>query len=256
MRKQTPGANTPKAAALVLIASVALALALAGCASDDDAATTAASTSTTEPAAVEELPVSEATLPAGSYETTVFKPSLTVRIPDDPETWRTLGPGQSKNHVALGVIEAEPLQQVRFGLHVMDAVADPKKGARTEAEAVDAPADFIDWLADHPHLRAEKPVEIRIGGARGRQIDVTPVSVPSRVPKECVDREIECVPLFFDGGDDPPVYPVGTRIRFIGLDVGNEQVVVEQFSDPGDQFDRVIDLFDPALQSITFTGQG
>jgi hypothetical protein len=254
MRNQMPGRNTPKVAAAALIAAIALAL--AACGSDDDAATTGATTATNEAAAVEELPVPEATLPAGRYETTVFTPSFTVQIPDDPSTWRTLGPGQSKNHVALGVIEEAPLEQVRFGLHVMDAVADPKKGARTEAEAVDPPADFIDWLADHPHLRAGRPVAVEIGGVRGRQIDVTPVSAPSRVPKECVDREIDCVPLFFDGGDDPPVYPVGTKLRFIGLDVGDEQVVIEQFSDPGNQFDRVIDQFEPALQSIRFTGQG
>lgn len=254
MRHQTTGTQTPRVAALVLI--VAATLAVGACGSDDDAATTAATTAASEVAAVEELPVAEATLPPGTYRTTVFKPSLTVQIPDDPETWLTLGPGQSENHVALGVIETEPLRQVRFGLHVMDAVADPEKGGRTQADAVDPPADFIDWLARHPRLRSQQPVKVEIGGVAGRQIDVTPASAPSRVPKECVDREIDCVPLFFDGGDDPPVYPLRTRLRFIGLDVGDQQVVVEQFSDPGDQFSRVLDLFDPALQSIRFTGEG
>lgn len=244
-----------RATSLALITTAGLAL--GACSSDDDGAAKTGGGSATAAAKVTPLTeTADTTLAPGRYETTAFVPKLTLDIPGAADsTWRTLGPGQSANHFGLTALAGEPIRQTSLGVHVMDAVADPRRGARTKADAVEPPDDFIAWLSRHPHLRSGDPVDVEVGGVSGRQIDVTPISRPERMPDECSEGGIDCVPLFFDQ-EEPIVYPLRSKVRFIGLDVGDQQVVVEEFSDPDDQFDRVMTLLDPVLQSISFESAG
>jgi hypothetical protein len=235
-----------------LITMLAAALAIGACGSDEGKPDRKAASAPPRQAAVRPLPeIADSPLSPGRYEAKVFRPGLTLELPEDT-SWRLLGPGQSARHMGLEILAGEPIQLNTLGFHRMDWVADPRRGARTRADAVKAPADFIAWLQHHPHLDAGEPQDVEIAGVTGRMIDVTPTSPPKRVPDDCTEGGNAGVPLFFDQ-EEPIVYNVGAKLRFISLDVGDEPVVVEMFSFPGEQFDRVIALLDPVLQSVRFT---
>ncbi len=241
---------------ITLITAATAALALAACGSDDDDGSAAGGTSKPAAAGAAPKPLPEVpgeTLGSGAYMTSVFKPGLRLQIPKT-STWRLLDPGQSARHFGLEVLADAPIELTTLGFHRMDVVGDPKRGARTRRDAVKAPADFIRWLQRHPHLEAEKPQDVEIGGVTGRSIDFTVTSVPSRMPDECKEHGGDCVPLFFDQ-EEPIVYGVGARARFLSLDVGDAPVVVEMLGYPADQFDRVVGLLEPVLRSVRFTSE-
>jgi hypothetical protein len=198
------------------------ALAIAACGSDDNKQPEQrAASATPAPAQVRPLPeYADTVLTPGRYETRVFHPGLTFDLPKDT-SWRLLGPGQSARHVGIEKLAGEGTEVNTLGFHRLDVVADPRRGARTRADAVKAPADFIAWLPHHPHLDAGKPQDVEIGGVTGRMIDVTPTSAPKRMPDDCVEGGYDCLPLFFDR-EEPIAYNIGARLRFISLDVGDQ----------------------------------
>lgn len=237
---------------LMLTTAIAAMLALSACGSENDPARSETAPSSAKPAVIEALPESSDTiLTPGRYQAKVFQPGLALTIPDD-STWKLLGPGQSKRHFGLTILDSrEGLNTL--GFHRMDVVVDPRRGARTRADGVAAPKDFVGWLAKHPHLDAGAPRDIEIGGVSGRAIDVTVTSAPKRVPDECSEGGSDCLALFFDQ-EEPIVYNIGAKMRFISLEVADTSVVVEIFSVPGDEFDRVEALLDPVLRSVRFEG--
>ncbi len=235
-----------------LITCLAVAVALGACGSDDEPDRPPAPA---KAAAVKPLPTApDVELGAGRYEAKAFRPGLTMQLPKDV-TWRLLGPtGQTERHFGLEAIGQDYVKLNALAFHRFDVVADPKRGTRTRADAVKAPADFIDWLAHHPHLEASKPKDVEIAGVTGRSIDVEAVSTPKRMPDECRESGIDCLPLFYDG-DEPIIYNVGAKMRFISLDVGDEPVVVEMFAAPGDGFAQSVALMQPVLDSVRFTSE-
>jgi hypothetical protein len=235
----------------LLITAVAATLALAGCGNDDEAANSAPASLAEQAKPLPET--ADSPVGPGRYEATVFKPGLTLEIPKDT-SWRTLGPGQSERHFGLELLAGEPIQANTLAFHRMDVVADPERGSRTRAQGVEAPRDFIEWLARHPHVDAGAPQPVEIGDVTGRMIDVTMATRPKRIPDFCKEGGFDCVPIFFDQ-EEPIAYNIGARLRFVSLDVGDEPVVVEMFSLPGEEFDRVIALLDPVLRSVRFTSE-
>jgi hypothetical protein len=233
------------------ITAVAAALAIAGCGDDDEAAKSAPAPTVAKISPLPEFP--DSPLNPGRYETEVFKPGMTLEIPQDTR-WRLLAPGQSERHFGLEILAGEPIQANTLGFHRMDVVADARRGSRSRADAVMAPADFIEWLQHHPHVDAGAPQPIQVGDVSGRMIDVTMASRPKRIPDFCREGGFDCVPIFYDE-EEPVAYNIGAKLRFASLAVGNEPVVVEMFSLPGEQFDHVVGLLDPVLKSVRFTSE-
>lgn len=233
----------------ILLATAALLL--GACGSDSEKTTTdeTAATQTSAAAAAKPLPKSPNTpIPAGRHTTSVFDPGLELEIPKN-QSWRTAAPGENSKTVALELLAGKNVALTTLAFTHITTVADPKRGARTSADAVKAPDDLIDWLTKHPHLQAEAPEEVTVGELPGRAVTVTADSAPKRMPEECVETSRDCVPVYFDG-DEPVAYTVGDRVRFTTLEVGGEQIVVEQFAAPPEQFDRVLGLMEPVLKSI------
>ncbi len=232
-----------------LLASTALLL--GACGSDSETSTTNTTSATPTPSAAAAKPLPKdpsTTVPAGRYTTSAFEPQLALEVPKG-QRWRVAGAGETADGVALELLAGPEVAINTLAFMHIAKVADPKRGARTSADAINAPAEFIDWLVKHPHLKAQKPEQVTIGGLTGRAVTVSTDSAPKRMPDECIETSRDCVPLFFDG-DEPVVYMIGDSVRFTALDVGGEQLIIEQFAAPPDQFDRVLGLMQPLLDSV------
>jgi hypothetical protein len=95
---------------------------------------------------------------------------------------------------------------------------------------------------------------VRIAGREGRQIEVTVESTPKRVPAACDVHGADCLPVYF-AGDVPIVYSLGDRVRFSLLEAAGGTLVIEQYAAPPDQFERVLELMQPVVDSLRITGQ-
>ena len=230
------------------------ALAIGGCGGDDDDESAASERPATTAEKARALPVQadSPVVPDLDYTTTLFEPKATIRVPGG--AWTTVAP-ESRDHVGIGLTSDGSFNLAGFGLHRMTKVADPQRGAATVADAVDAPEDYIAWLADHPRLDATEPTEVTVAGVKGTQIDVSPSSFPKRRPVGCKEEPPfqPCLVLFFDGAEPVWYYRSG-QIRFTGIDVGGEQIVLEQFVDPDKRFDAITEeKLDPILAALKFS---
>ena len=83
-----------------------------------------------------------------------------------------------------------------------------------------------------------------------------PKSFPKQQPTGCKEEPPfqPCLVLFFDGAEPAWYYKAG-KIRFTGVDVDGEQVVIEQLVDPADQFDAITKKsLDPVVEQLKFSG--
>lgn len=113
------------------------------------------------------------------------------------------------------------------------------------SEPLDASADaFVAWLADHPELDAQPPVETTLGGHPSLQLDVD-----AAVGEECPDSPriwLWVLPVVGDFHLDE-----GEAARFIVGDVGDRTVVVVvETYDPAD-FEPLLGAVEPVLASLT-----
>jgi hypothetical protein len=239
--------NSPHITLAVLV--VACMLGLSACGSGIKSATTTAPKVT--PASVAKLMpkfVDQPLTPGQVYRPRAFSPALTFKLPDAGWT-SDLSPS---GHVGIRLLVGPPVEWSTFGIHRMDRVFDPIRGGRTAADAKPAPPDFAAWLEHHPRLQASRPVDITIGGAKGVQIDIVPKSYPRARPDECDQGPSpQCLPLF-TVGNEPIVYPKGSKTRMYIVDVKGKQVVFEVFVDPGTQFAKLAPLYDKVLRGIHF----
>ena len=232
-----------------LLATAALLVSACGSDSENSTARKTSATPTPSAAAAKPLPKDpNTTVTPGRYATSAFKSQLTLEVPKG-QRWRVSGAGETADGVALELLAGPEVAINTLAFMHIAKVADPERGARTSADAVTAPAEFIDWLVAHPRLKAQKPEQVTIGGLTGRAVTVSSDSAPKRMPDECIETSRDCVPLFFDG-DEPIVYMIGDSVRFTALDLGGEQLIIEQFAAPPDQFDRVLGLMQPLLDSV------
>ena len=121
----------------------------------------------------------QASLPAGRYHTTEFKPSLSFRITGDD--WRFEGPSG-----VLGDPEHPDylfFQRVRWGeisffnVRKVKGVYKPR-GPTGETEPVPAPDELVGWFQHHPYLKTSKPEPVTVGGVKGVQFDVVLANRP------------------------------------------------------------------------------
>jgi hypothetical protein len=234
---------------LALIVAAA-ALAATGCDSDQD--TPATATAGAKPAAAKRKPLpadgNYPLIPGTRYVTGQFAPKFSIVLPDG--AWRT-GLPESDELVDIQLLSSPPTLLSVLGVQRIERVFDPRKGGRTAADAVPGPDDFAAWLRSHPRLETSQPVDVKLGGAEGVQIDVTPRSYPRAMPDECHEVPAQCVPLFVHAGE-PIVYPRGTKARFYVLDVDGEQVVAELDVAPEDQFAAKAPVLEAALRTVRF----
>jgi hypothetical protein len=233
-----------------LITLALAALAAGGCGDDDEPAA-----QKSKPAAAKQrdLPVQGdfPVVPGVEYTSTRFEPKVTLSVPDG--AWRTLDP-ESRDHITIDLTSDGTFNLAGFGLHRMTKVADPQRGAQTVADAVDAPPDYIEWLAEHPRLEASEPKDVQVGDLKGRQIEVSPKSFPKRRPAGCKEEPPyqPCLVLYFMGAEPTWFYKSG-RIRFTALDVGGEQIIAEEFVDPDERFAAIdAEKLEPIVSSLRF----
>ena len=239
------------------IAALALAvaaLAAGGCGDDDDEPAAASEKETSTQTKTRDFPVQAdfPLTPGIDYTTTRFTPPLTLRV--ESGAWRTDFPEDS-DIASMALVADESFNLAGVGVHRIEKVADPEKGAVTVSDAVDAPDDYIQWLADHPRLKASEPKEVTVDGRKGRQIEVTPKSFPKKQPVPCKTEppNLPCVVLYFAGAEPFWYYESG-RVRFTGIDVGDEQIVIEQLVDPKERFDEIAsEHLDAVVESMRFS---
>jgi hypothetical protein len=232
-----------------LAAAASLLVLVAGCGGDDDKQAAAPTTPKAESRPFPMTP--ETALKSGvTYIAEGFAPKATLTFPTD-SSWSTGKPTEDSLDSHLQA--TSPVRWSSFGVQHIKQVFDPQKGGRTAADAVDAPADFAAWLRAHQRLEATAPVQVQVGGLKGVQVDVTTKSFPRRVPDECLDQDLPCVPLFVQGGE-PIVYPEGSKSRFYVLESDAGQVVVESFVDPASEFAKLAGTHEQVLRSLKFEG--
>ena len=160
-------------------------------------------------------------LPAGTYSTTRFEPTLILTL---GEGWTQLF-ADDADEVAL---ENKP-EGVALNITRVTRVVDPRNGSRVEA-----PEDLIAWLASHPALSASEPEPVTVAGIEGRTLTIGPSTGD--------------VPLFSYPSGDMRLPPTEqARIYVVPLD-GPDLTVFQ--AGPGGA-DAVDELVRPILASIT-----
>jgi hypothetical protein len=174
----------------------------------------------------------------GLYTTKKFEPSLSFDVVGDG--WQIEIP-EAPDVVDIGRGQEE------FGFFNVREVYDPNDFAAIDP----APEDMVVWLQAHPHLEAEKPSQVSVGGVSGQQFDALISDVPSRSHEVCGYR---CVLLF-------PTSPAwdfapeeGTKYRIIVLeDVGGETVTIA-FGGPAVDFEELLPEAQKMLDTVEWKG--
>lgn len=128
---------------------------------------------------------------------------------------------------------------VILGFHRATRVVDPRRGARKPGDLVPGPRDFVAWLRSHPHLRVTKPVPVTALGLRGVRVDMEVRSAPDRIPDDCGKLTGTCPALLHDGFDRA-LYTSDSKARFLVLDQGGRQLVLDQWVLPRERFGALV----------------
>jgi hypothetical protein len=239
MRTTTPPRRPPAAALPPVTALVLAVLVLAACGGDEAAPRRerpAAATTTAAAPAGTPFPTSDVTpLENGvTYTTRHFRTPLAItpaggdwiaQVADRP------------GHLALELDVRRGFGWLAF--HHVTRVFDPGRGGELPRDMVEGPVDFAEWLMTHPRLRVGEPEPVQALGLQGVAIDVRTRSQPPRVPDECGKIGSPCVPFFHDGFDDV-MYGGRDRGRFLVLDDGGRQLVVELAAAPRSRAGRIM----------------
>jgi hypothetical protein len=230
--------------ALVLAAVLALATALAACGDDGgDSGTSTAKQARPLPRAA-----GVALAPGESFETRRFDPQVTLTVPAGK--WETAA-RETPTSMGLRLDAPFPTEKAVISLVRAPKVFDPQGGGKSAADTEDPPPDFVEWLADHPRLRATSPRLAATGGLEGRQLDVTVTSTPPDMPPAC--GIAPCLPLYAATPAGKPVaFAKGDRIRYVVLDGPTGQILAELFVSPGARFTAVVPRLERALARMRF----
>jgi hypothetical protein len=174
----------------------------------------------------------------GLYTTKKFEPPLSFSVVSDG--WQIEIP-EAPDVVDIG------RGQVEFGFFNVRKVYDPNEFAAVDP----APEDMVVWLQGHPHLEAEKPSQVSLGGVTGQQFDALASDVPSRSYEVCGYR---CVLLF-------PTSPAwdfapeeGTKYRFIVLEDVRGETVTIAFGGPAVDFEEFLPEAQKMLDTVEWKG--
>jgi hypothetical protein len=231
-----------------LSCALVLALALAACGSDDEGSPATAS-KTPAPAGTP-FPASDMSpLESGvTYSTRKFQPGLAI-TPGEGEWIAEVGDRPDHLAMALDVGRGQGI----LGFHHITRVMDPDAGGAIPGDAVEAAADFAEWLTAHPHLKASKPERTSLLGLEGVRVDIQAKSSPAKVPDDCGKFEPPCVPLFSDGFEIVS-YGGDWKGRFYVLDQGGRQLVVEEAVQQPARFETIVRQLDAQLEAVELAG--
>jgi len=131
-----------------------------------------------------------AAMPDGTvlYATSEFDPALSFTHSDG---WQTFA--GSETPAAALFSDGPEGGELNFTspLHVFDPTnpSEPK-----ELPAPENTDEWVSWFQRHPNLDTSKPGPASVGGASGKQIDVTASSTPENYPRDLCGGE-PCVPI-------------------------------------------------------------
>jgi len=217
----------------LLVALVALASLVAACGG--------AGAATPEPAASGGQP-----LPAGTYSSLAFTPTLTYTVPDgwervaDQTGFYQLRPFGSE--IASLAVFSRPAAAVQDA--ACTAAAEPGVGATS--------IELVSWIRDLPGLVVSTPAMVTVGGLPGQMIDI---GIKDGWNQSCPFASgLPTVPLF-NGGDAGYHWVMygDERMRLYLLDVpGGGTVGIAIDTVDGSVIDQLVSQATPIVKSLTF----
>ena len=186
----------------------------------------------------------QASLPAGQYRTTEFKPSFSFRITGDE--WRFEGPSGTlgdPEHPDYLFFQRVPEAEIAFfNLRKLKGVYKPR-GPAGAIEPMPAPDKVVGWFQHHPYLETSKPEPVTVGGVKGVQFDVDTANLQK---KDC------CVDIFALSTGGPSEATVWKKAHYIVLEDVKGVPVVIQYGD--ENFDKFVPVAEKVLKSVEWTG--
>ena len=186
----------------------------------------------------------QASLPAGRYHTTEFKPSLSFRITGND--WRFEGPSGTlgdPEHPDYLFFQRVPEVEISF-FNVRKLKGVYKLGGpQEEIEPVPAHDELVGWFQHHPYLKTSKPELISVEGVKGVQFDVDVVNL---------QKGTHCVNVFAlsTGGPSEACGFGNQPERYIVLeDVKDVPVVIRYGGE-----NKFVPVAEKVLQSVEWTG--
>jgi hypothetical protein len=169
------------------------------------------------------LPITNGQLAAGTYQTLVFQPQMTLTLPDGG--W-TLTAGEAADRVSDFVHSGPGAdQQISFGVfrlgqtfNVFPDPCHPERVQDTTAVGKSREA-LVAWLARFPLLGASQPTPIAIHGRQGVEVKLV---LDDAALAKCPDGQA----ALWGNGEGVLSLPPGSDDRLIILDVGGQMILV------------------------------
>lgn len=213
------------------LAPLALLLAVATCGGSP--ATPAAATPTAS------------ALPAGTYTSTVFQPSVTFTL---PEGWVIAEDRAS-------YFQVRPVESDLVGLHlfrdVLPASQDPACPLTAEPGVGRTSTEFVTWIRGLDGLSVAAPVLVDVGGVRGVGVDI---AIAAGWTQSCsFANGVPTVPLLTDGAGLRWVVAGSERLRLYVLDLPDGgTVIVDLDAFDGNLYEALLRVGAPIVKSLKF----
>jgi len=185
-------------------------------------------------------------LPAGTFASQVFKPTLTFTVPG----------GWAVGADTTPYFQLLPVTSDLVGIHLFrDARAasqDPACPDTPAAGVGSTGAELVEWIRGRPGLVVSEPTLVTVGGLSGQRIDV---AIKDGWTAACpLANGIPTVPLLTDGTGSFRWIVAGTeRMRMDVLDVpGGGTVIVDVDAFDGTLMDQLLKDAEPIVGSFSF----
>ena len=181
-------------------------------------------------------------LPAGTYTTTTFRPSITYTVPDG---WVN---GEDTPGNFLLQLDGDP----RY-LGIYRNMASPLNCEERPDPTVDRSVEAIsNWLTSHPGLATSEPQAVSIGGLDGVYIDI---SLDPSWTTTCPYSGGQPIVPFITGGGPSSLHHVivpgfQERLYLLKADGGNVAIEV---GPEGASLPEYLELVSPIIDSLRFT---
>lgn len=187
-------------------------------------------------------------LPAGTYSSTVFRPTLTFTLPDG--WWLA-----SDSAAYLGL---HPVESDLVGIHLFrdpqPASQDPACPTTAEPGVGALSGELAAWIRGLPGLTVSPPRLVEVGGLRGVELDI---AIAAGWTASCPFAEgIPTVPLIVGPNPDESfrwVVAGSERLRISILDVpGGGAVIVDIDAFEGSLMEALLERAAPIVRSFAF----
>jgi hypothetical protein len=199
----------------------------------------------------------------GEYVSDEFRPAMSFKL---DKGWTNWEPGahtqpegfvETRDSISLFTYEERNLERNTGGFSWVEFMVVRKVYEVTDSyEKVTvepAPDDMVNWLQNHPFLRAQEPEPATVGGEKGVQFDAV-VSQTSQYyfgPEGVCQKP--CLPLVNSSGLHFSLFE-RSKARFIVLDDVQGDTVTIGVSAPAEKFDEFMSEVQQVLESIEWKG--